>query len=505
MAEKTMDRIKLNTKAETDNKHFAHLLSSMFRIGFLGYGGGCALIPVIEQEVVKDTELVSKKEYNKHTLVACITPGALPVEIASGMGLSSYGIKGMLLSALALAAPGSLLTVFITMLLSNVTDTVLTEIQCFSFGAAAFVSYLLILYAVNCVKESKASGRKNFINTIVIILGVYLLGAGKIFGPYLPWHTVFFGLSTIQILGLAFFGIFFTECTFKYKWKIIVSAMLILIYLFGAGKANIISNPYILTFDKVLMWVLAIYGIINSFREDILKSGKTINWKPELSAFLKESVSWLLFILVFSIPALIISKDAFAFIGKGIFSSLISFGGGDAYLSVADGLFVGNHGVTENEFYTLLVPVANILPGSILSKILSGIAYYLGFNIGGSAVEGFLFSLSGFAVSVGASGLAFIAVYHLYNAVEDISIIQMVGKWILPIISGLLLTVTTSMIYQNIKTAGSIDLPVAFILVLTAAIIISSFILSKKLSNAKLILISIAASLLASNLFFVFK
>ena len=129
----------------------------------------------------------------------------------------------------------------------------------------------------------------------------------------------------------------------------------------------------------------------------------------------------------------------------------------------------------------------------------------MGFNIGGSAVEGFLFSLSGFAVSVGASGLAFIAVYHLYNAVEDISIIQMVGKWILPIISGLLLTVTTSMIYQNIKTAGSIDLPVAFILVLTAAIIISSFILSKKLSNAKLILISIAASLLASNLFFVFK
>lgn len=98
------------------------------------------------------------------------------------------------------------------MLLSNVTDTVLTEIQCFSIGAAAFVSYLLILYAANCMKESKTAGRKNFINTLVIIFGVYLLGVGKIFGPYMPWHTTFFGLSTIQILGLAFFGIFFTEC-----------------------------------------------------------------------------------------------------------------------------------------------------------------------------------------------------------------------------------------------------------------------------------------------------
>lgn len=505
MAEKTMDRIKLNTKAAADNKHLMHLLSSMFRIGFLGYGGGCALIPVIEQEVVKDTELVSKKEYNKHTLVACITPGALPVEIASGMGLSSYGIKGMILAALALAAPGSLLTVLITMLLSNVTDTVLTEIQCFSIGAAAFVSYLLILYALNCIKESRASGRKNTISTVIIILGVYLLGAGKIFGQYLPWHTVFFGLSTIQILGLAFFGIFFTECTFKYKWKIIASTALIIVYILGEGQAHIISNEFIILFDKILMLGLAIYGLVRSFRFDIRKNNNKIIWKPELTAFVKESVSWLLFILVFSIPALIISKDAFAFIGKGIFSSLISFGGGDAYLSVADGLFVGKDAVTESEFYTLLVPVANILPGSILSKILTGIGYYLGYNIASSALEGLLFSLSGFAVSVGASGLAFIAVYHLYNAVEDISIIQTVGKWIRPIISGLLLTVTTSMIYQNIKTAGSIGLPVISVLILTALIIVSSFVLSKKLSNAKLIFISIGISLFVCNVLLAIK
>lgn len=143
-----------------------------------------------------------------------------------------------------------------------------------------------------------------------------------------------------------------------------------------------------------------------------------------------------------------------------------------------------------------------MLPGSILSKILTGIAYYLGYNIGGSAIEGFLFSLSGFAVSVGASGLAFIAIYHLYNAVENISIIQMVGKWIRPIISGLLLTVTTSMIYQNIKTAGSIGLPVVAVLILTAVIIIMSFVLSRRLSNAKLIFISIGVALVVCNMLF---
>lgn len=486
-------------------KHFMHLLSSLFRIGFLGYGGGCALIPVIEQEVVKDEKLVSKKEYNKHTLVACITPGALPVEIASGMGLSSYGISGMIFAALALAAPGSLLTVFITMLLSNVTDTVLTEIQCFSIGAAAFVSYLLILYAVNCVKESKATGKRNLFHTIIIILGVYFLGAGKILGAILPWHKTLFGLSTIQILELAFFGIFFTGCTFKNKWRIIISFFIILIYVLSVGEAHIISNSYVLLFDKILMWLLSTINIIRSFKQDIKNSKKKINWKPELISFLKEGSAWVLFILIFSIPAILLSKDSYAFLGKGILSSFISFGGGDAYLSVADGLFVRNDLVTEKEFYTLLVPVANVLPGSILSKILTGVGYYLGYNINGSAIEGFLYSLSGFAISVGASGLSFIAVFHLYNAVEEISIIQMIGKWIRPIISGLLLTVTTSMIYQNIITAGSLGLPVISVMILTASIIFGSFALIRRLSNAKLIFISIGISLIVCNLFFLIK
>ena len=67
------------------------LMASIFKIGVVGFGGGTALIPVIEREVVEDQKIVEKSEYDKDVIVASITPGALPVEIATGLGKRAYG------------------------------------------------------------------------------------------------------------------------------------------------------------------------------------------------------------------------------------------------------------------------------------------------------------------------------------------------------------------------------------------------------------------------------
>ena len=41
------------------------LMASIFKIGVVGFGGGTALIPVIEREVVEDQKIVEKSEYDK--------------------------------------------------------------------------------------------------------------------------------------------------------------------------------------------------------------------------------------------------------------------------------------------------------------------------------------------------------------------------------------------------------------------------------------------------------
>ena len=59
-------------------------------------------------------------------------------------------------------------------------------------------------------------------------------------------------------------------------------------------------------------------------------------------------------------------------------SSITSFGGGEAYIAVADGYFVQPGYVDAGTFYTQLVPIANALPGPILVKVAAGIGYLTG-------------------------------------------------------------------------------------------------------------------------------
>ena len=61
-------------------------LLPFLKIGSIGFGGGTALIPVIEQEMVDKRKVVTKEEYDSAVIIASITPGALPVEISGGIG-----------------------------------------------------------------------------------------------------------------------------------------------------------------------------------------------------------------------------------------------------------------------------------------------------------------------------------------------------------------------------------------------------------------------------------
>ena len=54
---------------KSDRKKELGLMVSMLKIGCVGFGGGSALIPVIEKEVVEEQGLVQKEEYDKDVIV----------------------------------------------------------------------------------------------------------------------------------------------------------------------------------------------------------------------------------------------------------------------------------------------------------------------------------------------------------------------------------------------------------------------------------------------------
>ena len=45
------------------------MITTMLKIGFIGFGGGTALIPVIEEEIVEKNKVVTEEQYNNDPLV----------------------------------------------------------------------------------------------------------------------------------------------------------------------------------------------------------------------------------------------------------------------------------------------------------------------------------------------------------------------------------------------------------------------------------------------------
>ena len=115
---------------------------SMLRIGAIGFGGGNALIPVIEKEVVENGKLVTKRAYDEDVVAACITPGALPVEIAAGIGQRLGGHAGMLVASSMMALPGALLTILILAVLTGEQGAALTGIRTLSRAIASRISFI---------------------------------------------------------------------------------------------------------------------------------------------------------------------------------------------------------------------------------------------------------------------------------------------------------------------------------------------------------------------------
>ncbi|MCR5586887.1 MAG: chromate transporter [Lachnospiraceae bacterium] len=470
------------------------LLLSLFKVGCIGFGGGNALVPVIEKEVVKKHKLVTQKQYNKFIVAANITPGALPVEIAVALGKEVGGVLGLILAPICIATPGVLATLLLIIVFSSFSGEAITQVKYASVGISVYIMYLLFMYNKKIWDQYELTSMK-LKRLMITLLIVILTFGGEIYKIFGIERTPLFDISTVHVLLISFFVIFSTGKKMT-KLQFVIDSVVCCVYILCVGKSQIISNKYVLYVIYVIMALVSVDGIRRSFQ------GEKIKAKSKFIKVIKEEVGLLLFMVIGSIPAILLSTGALAYLGKGYASSVISFGGGEAYLTVAQSLFE-NIEIHESQLYSQLLPVVNALPGSILTKMLAGVGYYQGLNATGSALIGVLVALAGFFVAISASGAVLCAVMYVYDMFEKLTIFELLGKCIKPIVGGLLVSTGLGLFYQmqQILVEGcALNLPI--ILVFTALIVALILLLKriKKLPDFAIILICGAVSLVVCNL-----
>ena len=90
------------------------LFVSFFKIGLFTFGGGYAMIPLLEEEFINKNKSLTKEEFLNMLAISESTPGPLAINSATYIGYKTKGIKGAIIANFAVVLPSFIIYIFKT-------------------------------------------------------------------------------------------------------------------------------------------------------------------------------------------------------------------------------------------------------------------------------------------------------------------------------------------------------------------------------------------------------
>ena len=95
------------------------LFLTFFKIGLFTFGGGYAMIPMIENICVERNKWITHEDMMHVTVIAESTPGPVAINCATFVGFRQAGFPGAMAATLGVVVPSFLLIYAISMCLDN--------------------------------------------------------------------------------------------------------------------------------------------------------------------------------------------------------------------------------------------------------------------------------------------------------------------------------------------------------------------------------------------------
>ena len=157
---------------------YKSLFSTFFKIGMFTLGGGYAMIPIIEAEVVDKHKWVTKEEFLDLIAISQSCPGVFAINISIFIGYKLKKVKGALATALGTALPSFLIILTIALFFQQFKDN---EVVAAIFrGIRPAVVALIAVPTFNLAKSAHLTWANCWI-PIVGALAIWLLGVSPVY------------------------------------------------------------------------------------------------------------------------------------------------------------------------------------------------------------------------------------------------------------------------------------------------------------------------------------
>lgn len=95
------------------------IFSTFFKIGLFTFGGGYAMIPLIEEKIVREKKWLDSESFIELLSISQGLPGAMAVNIANFIGYQRLGFKGLIMACLGTVMPSFLIIISIAVLFTK--------------------------------------------------------------------------------------------------------------------------------------------------------------------------------------------------------------------------------------------------------------------------------------------------------------------------------------------------------------------------------------------------
>lgn len=167
--------MKHNTPAQ-EAKSLGTLFFTFFKIGLFTFGGGYAMIALLEEEFIQRRKWLDKDEFLDMTAIAESTPGPVAINSATYLGYKLAKVPGAATATVAVCLPSFLIIYAISLFFEQFTQ--LTVIASAFKGIQVCVIYLIFSAGVRMLKALDKSPFATGVLAAVMLVMVGLSLAG---------------------------------------------------------------------------------------------------------------------------------------------------------------------------------------------------------------------------------------------------------------------------------------------------------------------------------------
>ena len=163
---------------------YLQLLWVFIKIGVLGFGGGYAMLSLIQHEVVDNYAWMTTTEFADMVAISQMTPGPISINMATYVGYTAGGFFGSLLASFALCLPSIVMVYFIIRLFMNKKgDRLMSNLLKGLKPAIAgliFAAGLSMMNAQNFVQIGKGENNISIVICVLAFVASYFSKANPI-------------------------------------------------------------------------------------------------------------------------------------------------------------------------------------------------------------------------------------------------------------------------------------------------------------------------------------